>query len=170
MDSGESQAQLRDPSCFIGRVGVKECAEYGAPFPDNLTIPKEVLEQENILKLEVGYAFLSKAWGKGYATEAMKAFIEAYLERHGFWDPPFERVYLHGVSGCANLGSRRVMEKVGFKLNGIHRWNGPDVFIGGAMQPPEVAVYSLGPSVGHNEPQGSENSQEVRDLKSLDES
>src|ERR1700760_3689000 len=51
-DSVESQGQLRDSSHFIGRVGVRECSEYGVPFPDNLTIPKDVLEKEKILKLE----------------------------------------------------------------------------------------------------------------------
>src|ERR1700743_1084033 len=68
----ESQGPSRDPSRFIGRVGVRECSEYGTPFPDSLTIPKDVVEKEKILKLEVGYALLEKAWGNGYATEAMR--------------------------------------------------------------------------------------------------
>jgi RimJ/RimL family protein N-acetyltransferase len=157
-NSGESQSQLRDPSHFIGRVGAKECGEYGVPFPENLTVPEAVLEKEKILKLEVGYAFLSKAWGNGYASEALKAFTEAFLKTRGFWDPPFKCVYLHGVTGGANSGSRRVLEKNGFKLNGIHKWNGPEVFIGGAMQPPEVCVYSLAPTLGlYNELQNSDN-------------
>jgi RimJ/RimL family protein N-acetyltransferase len=137
-------------------VGAKECAEYVVPFPDNLTIPKDVLEREKILKLEVGYSFLSKAWGKGYAPEALKAYVEAYQKR--FWNPPFERVYLHGVTGEANLRSRRVLEKTGFKFNGIHRWDGEEVFIGGAMQPPEVCVFSLDPSAAiHSELQSNDN-------------
>jgi RimJ/RimL family protein N-acetyltransferase len=142
----ESQCRSRDPSRFIGRVGARECLEYGAPFPDSLTIPKDVLEKGKILQFEVGYSFLENAWGKGYATEAMKALVAEYVKPRGFWNPPFERVYLLGVAGCANVPSRRVLEKVGFRLNGIHRWEGPDVFIGGAMQPPEVCVYSLDPS------------------------
>jgi RimJ/RimL family protein N-acetyltransferase len=154
----ESPDQLRDPSRFIGRVGVKDCQEYGAPFPDNLTIPDDVLEKEKILKLEVGYAFLSKAWGKGYAPEALKAFVDTYLKRSDFWSPPFERVYLHGVIGETNSRSRRVLERTGFKFNGIHRWDGPDVYIGGAMQPPEVCVFSLGPLTGiHSELQSNDN-------------
>jgi RimJ/RimL family protein N-acetyltransferase len=138
-------------------VGVGKCSEYGPPFADNLTITEDILEKEKILKLEIGYSLLSKAWGRGYATEAMHALIDAYLKPNGFWNPPFERVYLHGVTGPANLRSRRVLEKAGFKLNGIHRWDGPDYFIGGAMQPPEVCVFSLGPSVGiHSELQSSD--------------
>jgi RimJ/RimL family protein N-acetyltransferase len=132
-------------------VAAHECLEYGPPFSDNLTIPKDVLEKEKILKLEVGYAFLSKAWGRGYAPEAMKAFVEVYLKPRGFWNPPFERVYLHGITGGVNARSRRVLEKIGFKLNGIHKWDGPEVFIGGAMQPPEVCVFSLGPSAGSSD-------------------
>jgi RimJ/RimL family protein N-acetyltransferase len=137
---------------------VRECSEYGSPFPDDLTIPTDILEKEGILKLEVGYAFLSTAWGKGYATEALKAVVEAYLKAPGFWDPPFKQVYLHGITGNANSRSRRVLENSGFKLNGIHRWDGPEVFIGGAMQPPEVCVFSLGPStVVYSETQGNCN-------------
>jgi RimJ/RimL family protein N-acetyltransferase len=147
-DADESQGQLRDPSRFIGRVGVKEGGNYGPPFADNLTIPEDVLEEEKILKLEVGYSFLSKAWCKGYAPEAMKAVITTFLNASNVWNPPFERVYFQGVLGGANLRSRRVLEKNGFKLNGIHTWDGPEVFIGGAMQPPEVFVFSLVPSAG----------------------
>jgi hypothetical protein len=155
----ESETQVRDPVNFIGRVGAKECAEYGPPFADNLTIPKDILENEKILKFEIGYALLSKAWGKGYATEAMKAFVEAYLNSRGFWHPTYQQLYLHGVTGGANHRSARVMEKTGFTLNGIHRWDGPDVFIGGAMQPPEVHVFSLGPSASsYGELESSHNS------------
>jgi RimJ/RimL family protein N-acetyltransferase len=103
------------------------------------------LEKEKILMFEVGYSFLEKAWGKGYATEALRALVEAFVKPRGFWDPPFDRVYLNGVAGSANTASRRVLGKVGFRLNGIHRWDGPDVFIGGVMQPPEVCVYSFVP-------------------------
>ena len=157
-DSGESQSQLRDPSRYIGRVGVTDCQEFGAPFSDHLTVPKDILEREKILKMAVGYALLSKAWGKGYATEALKALVEEYLKPRGFWNPPFEKVYLDGVAAVANLRSRRVIEKLGFKFKGIHRWDGPEAFIGGAMQPPEMCVYSLGPSAGvHSELQSSDN-------------
>jgi RimJ/RimL family protein N-acetyltransferase len=96
-----------------------------------------------ILKYDVGYGFLSKAWGKGYATEAVRAVIDAFTKPSGFWNPPFERVYLETFTGVTNVRSRRVLEKLGFKLNGIHKWEGPEVFVGGAMQPPEVAVFSL---------------------------
>lgn len=144
----EAQTQHRDVSLFIGRVGVGECREYGTPFPDKLTIAKDVLEKEKILKVEVGYVFLPTAWGKGYATEALKAVVETFSQSYGLWNPPFEKVYVLGVAGGANLGSRRVMEKAGFKFNGVHKWEGEEVFIGGAMQPPEVCVYSFGPASG----------------------
>lgn len=157
-NSNDSLDELRNPSLFIGRVGVRECGDYGPPLSDDLTIPKNILERERILKYEVGYAFMTKAWGNGYATEAMKVFVEAYLNSSSFWNPPFEQIYLHAVTGGGNPRSRRVLEKIGFKRNGIHRWEGPDVFIGGAMQPPEVWVYSLGPSAGmENELQSSDH-------------
>lgn len=56
---------------------------------------------------EVGYCYGSKYWGKGYATEALKAVIE-YLHNDGF-----PVVYAqHFVS---NPASGRVMEKSGMK-------------------------------------------------------
>jgi len=56
---------------------------------------------------EVGYCYGSKYWGKGYATEALKAVIE-YLHKEGF-----PVVYAqHFVS---NPASGRVMEKAGME-------------------------------------------------------
>lgn len=143
--SGDSQGQKRDDDSLIGRVGAMECLEFGTPFADELTIPKDVLAKEKILVYQVGYAFLGKAWGKGYATEATRALIEAFMNSRGFWNPSFQQVYWQTATGVANSRSKRVLEKLGFKLKGIHRWDGADSFIGGAMQPPAVCVFYLGP-------------------------
>ena len=142
---GDSQGQNRDPDRLIGRVGAMECVEFGVPFADELTIPKDVQAKEKILIYQVGYAFLGNAWGKGYATEATQALLETFMNSRSFWNPPFEQVYWKTATGVANSRSRRVLEKLGFKLKGIHKWDGADAFIGGAMQPPEVCVFYLGP-------------------------
>jgi RimJ/RimL family protein N-acetyltransferase len=145
-DDKPSDSSLeRDSDRLIGRVGAMECLEFGVPFADELTILKDVLEKEKILVYQVGYAFLGKAWGKEYATEATRALLEAFMDSRSFWNPPFKQVYWQTATGVANSRSQRVLEKLGFKLKGIHKWDAADVFIGGAMQPPEVCVFYLGP-------------------------
>jgi ribosomal-protein-alanine N-acetyltransferase len=71
---------------------------------------------------EVGYRFIQKYWGKGYATEAARASIE-----YGFSELMPDKIYAMADSG--NKASRVVLEKVGmryvekFDLGGIdHDW------------------------------------------------
>ncbi len=59
---------------------------------------------------EIGYGFGSAHWGKGYATEAVKAFI-----RYCFTDKGFRKVYASFFTG--NEASRRVMEKCGMSYS-----------------------------------------------------
>ncbi|MBQ7474871.1 MAG: GNAT family N-acetyltransferase [Clostridia bacterium] len=63
---------------------------------------------------EVGYVLNKKYWGCGIAAEALSAVI-----RFGF-----ARLGLHRIEAKYMVGneqSRRVMEKVGMKFEGIHR-------------------------------------------------
>lgn len=65
-------------------------------------------------RAEVGYWVTPEAWGEGYATEAT-ALICGYA---------FDQRRLHKVVASAfatNAGSRRVLEKVGFVEEGVHR-------------------------------------------------
>jgi RimJ/RimL family protein N-acetyltransferase len=63
---------------------------------------------------DVGYAF-GKPWhGKGYATEAVRALIDI-----AFRDRKAERVIANAFVG--NTASRRVLEKLGFRLEGSTR-------------------------------------------------
>ncbi len=55
---------------------------------------------------EIGYGIGSAWWGKGYATEAVRRFLEYLFRERGF-----RRVYASFFSG--NDASRRVMEKCG---------------------------------------------------------
>lgn len=60
---------------------------------------------------EIGYVFHSKHWGKGYGTETV----------HLMNDFAFDSLNLHKLHGRvvdANIGSSRVLEKNGFKLEG----------------------------------------------------
>ncbi|MCC6322414.1 MAG: GNAT family N-acetyltransferase [Phycisphaerales bacterium] len=63
---------------------------------------------------DIGYA-LAKPWhGKGYATEAVRVLVDA-----AFKERKAERVYANAFVG--NQASRRVLEKLGFALDGTTR-------------------------------------------------
>ena len=61
---------------------------------------------------EIGYNYGSKFWGKGYATEALKAVIEYLLN-----DCDFYLLEARHISG--NPASGRVMEKAGMHKDAI---------------------------------------------------
>lgn len=65
--------------------------------------------EENQNDALLGYRLHKAAWGKGYATEAARALIN-----HGFAGTPIERVV--ATTYEENMGSRRVMEKLGMTL------------------------------------------------------
>lgn len=60
---------------------------------------------------EVGYWLGVRYWGKGYATEALRALIDFAFEE-------FDHAALHGVARVTNPASRRVLEKCGFQWTG----------------------------------------------------
>jgi RimJ/RimL family protein N-acetyltransferase len=55
---------------------------------------------------ELGYRLVATAWGQGYATEGSRALVDRAFEEFGA-----RRVYASTMA--ANVGSWRVMEKVG---------------------------------------------------------
>jgi RimJ/RimL family protein N-acetyltransferase len=63
---------------------------------------------------EVGYWLGREFWGKGIATEALSQFLGVVKTR-----PLFAHVVEH------NVGSRRVLEKCGFKLIGDDKYTNP---------------------------------------------
>ncbi len=73
---------------------------------------------------EVGYMFLDEYWGKGYATEALNAYLEHYwsLQREvcevdaGEGEDGEEvPEVLRAITEAENEGSLKVLGKVGFK-------------------------------------------------------
>ena len=63
---------------------------------------------------EVGYWIAPSEWGKGYATEAVRAML----------DYGFRELKLHRIQGRhfgRNPASGRVMEKAGMVMEGVHR-------------------------------------------------
>jgi RimJ/RimL family protein N-acetyltransferase len=64
----------------------------------------------------IGYILCQPAWGRGIATEAVRRLVDLAFERFGVW-----RVW----ATCApqNPASRRVLEKVGMRHEGVlRRW------------------------------------------------
>ncbi len=57
---------------------------------------------------EIGYRLVRSAWGKGYATEGVRALIEAAFDALGF-----DRVRAETMA--VNRASRRVLEKAGLR-------------------------------------------------------
>lgn len=55
---------------------------------------------------EIGYRFIEKHWGKGYATEAGKAFVD-----YAFNVMKVEALYAYADAG--NEDSRKILEKLG---------------------------------------------------------
>jgi len=75
--------------------------------------------------VEVGYRLAQKYWGKGYASELAKAFIE--------WG--FEEFNLEKIVACCkedNIASSNVMKKCGMDYSGKYLYNNTaecDIFV-----------------------------------------
>jgi [ribosomal protein S5]-alanine N-acetyltransferase len=65
-------------------------------------------------KAELGYGLGKAFWGKGYTTEAARTVVDWALAQ-----PSIYRVW--AVCDVDNIGSRRVMEKIGMQREGILR-------------------------------------------------
>ncbi len=63
---------------------------------------------ENPEETETGYRLLEKHWGKGYATEGATAMLRYMFE-------VLNRPFAVAVVAEANIASRRVLEKTGFR-------------------------------------------------------
>lgn len=83
---------LADPGEPIGSVGLRSAAA-GARVAD------------------LGFELAPDHWGRGYATEAARALLE-----HGFGALGLHRVHAHCIAD--NLGSRRVLERLGMREEG----------------------------------------------------
>ena len=70
------------------------------------------LESRRQGRLTLGYALAPEVWGKGYATEAASAAIEA-----GF--ALTNAIEMLATAHIENPASRRVLEKCGFQWNGV---------------------------------------------------
>ena len=65
-------------------------------------------------QIEVGFSVVRACWGRGYATEALKAVLRYLTENEGI---------LRVTAWCAaeNIGSKRVLEKTGMQLTAVEK-------------------------------------------------
>lgn len=71
--------------------------------------------------VDVGYAFLEHAWGKGYAEEAARGVLQ-------YAQGPLGLGAICAIINPANLASRRVLEKIGLRYvdtRDLPGWNEP---------------------------------------------
>ncbi len=66
---------------------------------------------------ETSYGIARKHWGKGLATEAVRALVDT-----AFNECP-DLVRVRARADAENIGSRRVMEKLGMTFEGVMRCN-----------------------------------------------
>jgi ribosomal-protein-alanine N-acetyltransferase len=105
----------------IGRWAVIEKATNKFIGWAGFKFTKEIINNHSDF-YDLGYRFIKKYWGKGYATEVSKACID-----YGFTKMNLHKIYARTMVG--NIKSRKVLEKAGlsyvetFDLNGVaHVW------------------------------------------------
>lgn len=83
-----------------------------------------LVKRDVLPHVDVGYAFLERAWGKGYAREAAAGVLELARGRLGI-DP------VAAIVNPDNLASRRLLEKLGLRLVDVRQlpgWDQPSAY------------------------------------------
>jgi RimJ/RimL family protein N-acetyltransferase len=104
--------KLADAKDWIGGANKNPDEEqYVITLSDGTLIGACGLEQPDDMP-SIGYWLGQPFWGKGYATEAVRALID-----HAFGD--LEHDELHASARVTNPASRHVIEKCGFQWTGV---------------------------------------------------
>ena len=124
-------------------IFLKRCAEgrlNGNDFPWAVTL-KESSEligmvglRLNGFKADIGYVLARPYWGKGFATEAVRAILSWALAQ-----PEVYRVW--AMCDVDNLASARVLEKVGMKREGVMRRS--QIHPGISAEPRDSYCYAI---------------------------
>jgi ribosomal-protein-alanine N-acetyltransferase len=106
---------LKETNEFIGWSGIK-------------LIKDKINNHQNFY--EIGYRFIQKHWGKGYATEAGLAFV-----KYAFNEMKADTLYAYADAG--NVNSRRILEKLGMQYVNSFEYEGEEE-VWYAMQNPNL--------------------------------
>jgi RimJ/RimL family protein N-acetyltransferase len=90
---------------------------------------------ESADRAATGYVFARDAWGKGYATESLRAMIALAAE--------FKVVRLYALCHVDHQASWHVLEKCGFKREGVLPRH--SMFPNLASEPLDVLSYARSP-------------------------
>lgn len=99
---GYLPVEILDNQEFIGMIGMSD-----QKYDIKLEQSGEVLSEF----VDIGWRLKTAAWGKGYATEGARAWMD-----YGFEKMKFETIY--SVAPVINVPSQNVMEKLGFEKIG----------------------------------------------------
>lgn len=108
------------PGTLLGNIGLRTQASGPTlpPFDPPSSSPQST--SPPTLR-SLGYSYLPSAWGRGVATEAASAVLNAYREATREEREKGEVYYVEAVWGPENPASARVLEKVGFRTVGEKR-------------------------------------------------
>lgn len=88
---------------FLGWCGLKRMKDTGVNGNDDF--------------IDLGYRFMQKHWGKGYATESAQAVLDYGLNTLGF-------PLINAIARVENVASVRVLTKIGMLPGNEFEWEG----------------------------------------------
>ncbi|EDU44047.1 hypothetical protein PtrM4_132950 [Pyrenophora tritici-repentis] len=139
--NGDSTCKENSPTRFIGLVALHSVGPHDLALPDHL-FPASTFSPD-CLNMILAYQFLPAAWGKGYATEAVNAVLEACGNRRKFWDL-YEKVFVRAIVNGENPASQRVMAKTDMKKLGVYEWVGDELWLGGKWRTrDDLYIYGM---------------------------
>jgi len=118
---------LEGAKIYITKVPIASYATHG--FGLNLVTLKEtgesigicgLIKRETLDDVDIGYAFLPKFWMKGYAVESALAVKQFARDVVGL-----KRIV--GITNPDNVGSIRVLEKIGMKFEKMVKLSEDDI-------------------------------------------
>ena len=117
LDEAQAYIETRIISSYLNHgFGMWVVTPKDAPEPMGLA---GLVKREVLPHVDVGYAFLERAWGQGYAQEAAAAVLTHAREVLGL-----ETVA--AIVNPDNLASRRVLEKIGMRFVDVRQLEGWD--------------------------------------------